>query len=742
MNMKTQNPFTGGACAPLQRVNVMPIETMKTNKTMKTKQNMLLTAMAILALATSLPFTTRAANSYWQTGGNGTFTHSGNWVSGLVPGAADNAYFEISVNTNWFVYFNTGANILNANAFVNSGTGDLRVHLAYNYSWLLTNSFVIGQSAGQTGSVFFAQTSAPLLVTNAAGTAALVVGQGGVGTFKLNGGTLTVDQLFVTNGANSTLTFSAGTLNTLHGARMTNAVVIGSGSSGTATWNILGGVNVTSPSNTPSITYIGDSGSGTGIGRVNVSGASTVWTNTGQLRVGQSSINNSLTISNGAQMYNASLVYLGTAVGSSNNSVLVTGSNSLWSGGDSIFVGNNGWGNRLTIADGGRVDASTVNNRASKLGVAGTSSNNVVVVTGSNSLWNALGGIYVGESGSGNQITIQDGGEVRAGSDTVIGVNAESVDNSITVSGGTLTVSNASTSLDIRRGALNLNAGTVNVKALYATNGASSVVNLRGGSLWSAMTLIGSGSTLAITGAANQQISGVFTNAGTMSVMNSYVTYQGNVVNLGSYISDPSTNTFNGNFTVGPTATVVAAAGDIYAFGSNFVMQSTNRAFDMHLAKAVFADTGYGITTGNTNHTMELTGSGAMDKGSNWLSVADLATNFSIGTLTIGLSNRLTVTGTKVGALTNALYVGTLDLFAWNTNAGLSLTNTLQAALSLPNINLYYDKNLAANAYLQGLSFDLWGGNGLLIPIPEPSALTLTLVASAFSALLLRRKRA
>lgn len=733
MNMKNQSHFTGGACAPLQRVNVMPIETMKT------KQNMLLAAMAILAFATSLPFTTRAADSYWKSGGNGNFTSAGNWAGGVAPGAADNAHFAISTNADWYVYFNT-MNILNANAFVNSGANDLRVHLAYGYSWLLTNSFVIGQSASQTGSVSFSQTSAPLLVTNAAGTAALVVGQGGVGTFKLAGGTLTVDQLFVTNGANSTLTFSAGTLNTLHGARMANAVVIGSGTGGTATWNILGGTNVASPSTT---TYIGDSGGGTGIGRVNVSGTSTVWTNTGQLRVGQSSINNSLTISNGAQVYNASLAYLGTAAGSSNNSVLVTGSNSLWSSGDAIYVGNNGWGSRLTIADGGRVDANTANNRPSKLGVAGTSSNNVVVVTGSNSLWNALGGIFVGESGSGNQLIIQDGGEVRAGdSNTVIGVNAGSVGNSITVSGGTLTVSNASTSLDVRRGALNLNAGTVNVKALYATNGASSVVNLRGGSLWSAMTLIGSGSTLAITDAANQQITGVFTNAGTMSVMNSYVTYQGDVVNLGSYVSDPSTNTFNGNFTVGPTATVAAAAGDIYAFGSNFVMQSTNRAFDMHLAKAVFADTGYGITTGNTNHTIDLTGSGAVDKGSNWLSVADLATNFSIGTLTIGLSNRLTVTGTKVGALTNALYVGTLDLFAWNTNAGLSLTNTLQTALSLPNINLYYDKNLAANAYLQGLSFDLWDGNGLLIPIPEPSALTLTLVASAFSALLLRRKRA
>ena len=53
------------------------------------------------------------------------------------------------------------------------------------------------------------------------------------------------------------------------------------------------------------------------------------------------------------------------------------------------------------------------------------------------------------------------------------------------------------------------------------------------------------------------------------------------------------------------TAIVVAAAGDVYAFGSNFIMQSTNRAFDMHAAQVVFASSSYGVTTGTTNHTFD-----------------------------------------------------------------------------------------------------------------------------------------
>lgn len=295
-------------------------------------------------------------------------------------------------------------------------------------------------------------------------------------------------------------------------------------------------------------------------------------------------------------------------------------------------------------------------------------------------------------------------------------------------------------------------AGTVLFAALTNTYNGPTVVNagrllLSGVLSGSSAVTVNSGGVL---GASNAQmvIANAVTNAGTLSVVNAQAVFNKSVVNYGAYVSDPSTNTFNGVFTVGPTATVVAAVGDLYAFGSNLVIQSTNRAFDMHQATVLFANTNYaaasalGLTTTATNHTLSLAGSGAVDMGSNWLSAAQLSTNFSIGTLSIAAGNRLTLSGTRSGALTNALYVGWLDIQGiLNTNDFTSVTNSLVAALSLPDINLYYDKNLAENGYLRGEAFSFWGGGGMLIPIPEPASAWITAVGLGASLLIWRRRR-
>lgn len=284
-------------------------------------------------------------------------------------------------------------------------------------------------------------------------------------------------------------------------------------------------------------------------------------------------------------------------------------------------------------------------------------------------------------------------------------------------------------------------AGTLELTGYGLGRGGSTIVSngvLRlnaGGTLGSALQ-VASGARFEVTNGASQ-IGGTLTNLGVVSVANAAVVFQNAVVNQGAYVSDPSTNTFNGNFTVGPTGYVNTAAGDVYAFGADFALQSTNRlAFNMAGARAVFATNGYGLATTTASHTLNLTNSGAVDMGSNWLDYTQLTTNFAIGTLTVALSNKLTVTGVESGATTNALYVGVLDLSAWNTNAA-GLTNTLQAALSLPDINVYYDKYAAQNAYLQGLEFNVWSG-GLLIPIPEP--VTLGALAAGLGLLALRRR--
>jgi T5SS/PEP-CTERM-associated repeat protein/autotransporter-associated beta strand protein len=87
--------------------------------------------------------------------------------------------------------------------------------------------------------------------------------------------------------------------------------------------------------------------------------------------------------------------------------VLVTGTNSLWTNGD-LLVGVFGSGNSLTIANGGTV--------VSGVGIIGyASSNNSVLVTGADSLWTNSSELYVGGLfGGGNTLTVAAGGTVVA----------------------------------------------------------------------------------------------------------------------------------------------------------------------------------------------------------------------------------------------------------------------------------------------------------------------------------------
>jgi autotransporter-associated beta strand protein len=227
------------------------------------------------------------------------------------------------------------------------------------------------------------------------------------------------------------------------------------------------------------------------------------------------------------------------------------------------------------------------------------------------------------------------------------------------------------------------------------------------------------------------------TNAGTVNVVNSKVTYTAPVVISGGYISDPSTNIFTTNVTVTAGGYLQGGTNDQFVFYQSLTMQSTNRAlFNLSSASVLFTN---GNGAGATNHLFDLTGSGAVDKGSNWLNHTQLATNFSIGTLAIAASNHLTLTGITG---TNALYVGVLDLSAWGITDASSLTNALLDALSLDGINVYYDKYAAENAYLLGLEFDIWGvSNSLLIPIPESSTWVM-IGAAALMFLVLKRKGA
>ncbi|MFZ2643453.1 MAG: hypothetical protein WA117_20850, partial [Verrucomicrobiia bacterium] len=166
--------------------------------------------------------------------------------------------------------------------------------------------------------------------------------------------------------------------------------------------------------------------SGSGLMRGIVDNASlSIGGGNGLLYVGSNNLV-SLTLTNGAQVFD-NIGYIGFDAASSNNSVLVDGLGSIWSNSDSLFVGYHGPLAALTLTDGGTVSATNI----------------------------------------------------------VVGYDGSSTGNVVTVSGGNLFATNAvgSGTLDIRRGTLTLNSGTVTVNRLFATNFASSVVNINGGEL-------------------------------------------------------------------------------------------------------------------------------------------------------------------------------------------------------------------------------------------------------------------
>jgi T5SS/PEP-CTERM-associated repeat protein len=129
-----------------------------------------------------------------------------------------------------------------------------------------------------------------------------------------------------------------------------------------------------------------------------VSDPGSAWTNNGTLYVGYSGSGNQLVIANGGAVYGGQLGYNAT---SSNNVAVVSGAGSTWH--NVGHIGTYGSGNQLVIENGGVVHGGD-------LGYYGSSSNNVALVAGAGSTW-YLGG-EIGTYGSYNELVVSNGGAV------------------------------------------------------------------------------------------------------------------------------------------------------------------------------------------------------------------------------------------------------------------------------------------------------------------------------------------
>jgi T5SS/PEP-CTERM-associated repeat protein len=152
---------------------------------------------------------------------------------------------------------------------------------------------------------------------------------------------------------------------------------------------------------------------------------------------------------------------LSDQISSSNNSALVTGSNSLWNCLGYVAVGENGSSNLLTITNGGHL-----NSFSGAIGDGSTANNNVVLIDGSNSVWNCgnrqSNPLIVGNGGSGNQLLILDGAQIISNTSVALSYGLLSSNNVLIVAGAN--------SLLVNSGSFLMGAGPAN--QLVVSNGA------------------------------------------------------------------------------------------------------------------------------------------------------------------------------------------------------------------------------------------------------------------------------
>ncbi|MCX6899789.1 MAG: autotransporter-associated beta strand repeat-containing protein [Verrucomicrobia bacterium] len=344
--------------------------------------------------------------------------------------------------------------VIDGGTWVNTNvTADLQIgNYGVGNSLIIANGGVMRLGTATVGSVDF-------LIGNqavASNNSMLVSGAGSVFVFT--------NTIYVGNAGSSNAM-------TVDGGAVTNSSTFSVG--GTGSRNLL---TITNGGKVNSVTFnVGESAGALGNVAI-ITGNGSVLTNRGSasnqdMRIGSSGGNSSLLVLDGGAVGANRYVLIGYNAGSSNNSVLVSGTNSLLSAKLDIRVGSSGPNNTLTIANSGRVfgqqdfiigyftgnnsnrvvvtDPGSVltNTRNLYLGyytgtfdnamvitnggqvvvggfstigngitAGGLSSNNSVLVSGTGSFWQTVGALTVGNFGVGNSLTVNNGGAVQAGS--------------------------------------------------------------------------------------------------------------------------------------------------------------------------------------------------------------------------------------------------------------------------------------------------------------------------------------
>ena len=412
-----------------------------------------------------------------------------------------------------------------------------------------------------------------------------------------------------------------------------------------------------------------------------VTGPGSLWENVANLYVGYMGTNNQLTVADGG-VASAFAGTIGFDVLSPRSTVLVTDPSSLYSNGLYTYVGYNGAFNQLIVSNGGAARSGI-----GYIGAFNLASNNAVTITGTGSLWTVTNLVYVGYSGDRNSLSILNGGTVRSlagqiGFDTTTVSNTVIVSgpgslwsNSLTVMVGVLGVAN--TLIITNGGVVYDNGGGIGSTAATSNNLA---IVTGAGSVWSnvnGVTVGAGGRSNRLVIANGGKVTGPSHSIGSSGSTNNsaLVTGPGSVWMTGTNFSDEITvgNSSRGNSLVisngGAAISRQGIIGDS-SFGTGFFNTGI-----VNGVSSVWSNTGtfsigiYGyrnhltITNGGALYDTEgILGAGAFGSGSNNTALVTGPGSLwdNTGSLTLGLggnSNRLTVA--NLGKVTAAnLFIG------------------------------------------------------------------------------------
>ncbi len=488
--------------------------------------------------------TVTGANSTWwmpqnlNLGQAGAFSRLIVTNGGLVENYAGRIGRLYDGTNNVAIVTGPGSKWINHNDLTVGEDGSFNQVIVTNGGSVFTANTLIGLNAGSSNNNL-TLAGGTLITTNVVGTAITDIRRG---TLVMNSGTLETDQIFLTNGLAGQVTFNGGTIITRGGTisnvggtvmgisgggagapavldlragqplSLFNAFILGQSSSDNRLY-ITNGGTFSDLSTAPAVIAQNALSSGNS---VVVSGGSSLWTNSFDLTIGYSGFSNSMHISAGGVVVNR-IGTVGNFSTANSNLVVVSGTGSLWKNRDNLVVGWASYGNTLIVTNGGTV----TNTGHGQIGLNSPSCTNTVIVTGSNSVWGTAQTLFLGASGYLNQLLVTNGGFVQS----LYGFigSAGGVSNTATITGTNSVwrmgndlhvgaVGSQNQVLVTQGGKLQCDYGMIGANLINTGTGSSNSVVISGpGSQWPLNRLF-----IGDLGSANRLI---VTNGGTVTVV-------------------------------------------------------------------------------------------------------------------------------------------------------------------------------------------------------------------------------